>query len=307
MADWIDRQYQRLDERTLAGRKPTVTVVVPALNEAENLPYVMPQIPDWVDEIILVDGRSSDGTVELACDLRRNARIVVQHGRGKGAAIRSGFAAATGDIVVLIDADGSMDPREMPGFVGALLAGADFAKGSRFLQGGGTVDMPWIRRVANKGLTMLANVIAGTHYTDITYGYNATWRAHAHDLGLDIDDWANEIITNLRAARNGLRVVEVASFEHERIAGQAKLAAFSAGWTILKAMLREMFRRRQPRRDRELVDLESILRLSRDFDGEALITWECDREAGIVPVMANGYDENGSNGNNGHVAVGPAP
>ncbi len=266
---------------------------------------MLPRIPAWVDEIILVDGRSSDGTVELACDLQRNARIVIQHGRGKGAAIRSGFAAATSDIVVLIDADGSTDPHEIPSFVGALLAGADFAKGSRFLQGGGTDDMPWIRRAANKGLTMLANLIAGTHYTDITYGYNATWRIHAHALGLDIDGWANEIITNLRAARNGLRVVEVASIEHERIAGQAKLAAFAAGWTILKAMLSEILRPRRTRSEREEVDLESILRLSRDFDGQALITWECDREAGIVPVMANGHADNGSNGNNGHVAVGP--
>ena len=298
---------QRLDEKTFPGRKPTVSVVVPALNEAENLPYVLPQIPDWVDEIVLVDGRSSDGTVELACDLRRNARIVIQHGKGKGAAIRCGFAAATGDIVVLIDADGSTDPREIPGFVGALLSGADFAKGSRFLQGGGTADMPWIRRVANKGLTMLANLIAGTHYTDITYGYNATWRVYAHALGLDIDGWANEIITNLRAARNGLRVVEVASFEHERIAGQAKLAAFSAGWTILKAMIGEIFRPRRSRRDQELVNLESIMRLSQDFDGQTLITWECDREAGIIPVMANGHADNGSNGNNGRVAVGPSP
>jgi glycosyltransferase involved in cell wall biosynthesis len=304
MAEQTPNQRQRLDEKTRSGGKPTVTVVVPALNEAENLAYVLPQIPAWVDEIILVDGYSSDDTVELACDLARNARIVIQQGRGKGAAIRSGFAAATGDIVVLIDADGSTDPREIPGFVGALLAGADFAKGSRFLQGGGTADMPWIRRFANKGLTMLANVIAGTHYTDITYGYNATWRRHAHALGLDVDGWANEIVTNLRAARNGLRVVEVASFEHERIAGEAKLMAFSAGWTILKAMLREPFRPRRRRAEQERVDLESILSLSRDFSGQGLITWECDREAGIVPVMAHGYAENDPVPHNGHLAVG---
>ena len=221
-------------------------MVIPALNEAESLPQVLPQIPAWVDEIILVDGHSTDDTVAVAQAVRPGIRVIEQSGKGKGAAIRNGFTAATGDIVVLIDADGSTDPHEIPSFVGALLSGADFAKGSRFLQGGGTDDMPWIRRVANKGLTVLANMIAGTHYTDITYGYNATWRRNAPALALDIDGWANEIISNLRVARNGLRVVEVASFEQPRVAGEAKLAAFSAGWTILKAMLREPFRRQEP-------------------------------------------------------------
>jgi glycosyltransferase involved in cell wall biosynthesis len=260
---------QRWDLTGLFGQKPTVSVVVPALNEAESLPHVLPQIPDWVDEIILVDGHSTDDTVAVAQRVRPEIRVIEQTGKGKGAAIRNGFAAATGDIVVLIDADGSTDPREIPGFVGALLAGADFAKGSRFLQGGGTDDMPLIRRVANKGLTMLANLIAGTHYTDITYGYNATWRRCAGAMALDIDGWANEIISNLRVARNGLRVVEVASFEQPRVAGEAKLMAFSAGWTILKAMLREPFRQLP----------------AAPTSGEIIPLWDVNRETGHAAGM----------------------
>jgi hypothetical protein len=128
--------------------------------------------------------------------------------------------------------------------------------------------MPLYRRLANRGLTLLANLIAGTRYTDITYGYNATWRRHADALALDIDGWASEIITNLRVARKGLRVVEVASFEQPRVAGEAKLRAFSAGWTILKAMLREPFRR----------DVRP-----RPIDEAPLITRECDRQ----PAMEN--------------------
>jgi glycosyltransferase involved in cell wall biosynthesis len=276
-----EANIDRFDSLLRQEPRPTVSVIVLALNEAESLPYILPRIPDWVDEILLVDGHSSDDTTGITCDLSKTARVVMQQGRGKGAAIRSGFAAAKGDIVVTLDADGSTDPKEIPAFVGALLSGADFAKGSRFVQGGGTADMPFHRRLANQALVALANLIAGTQYTDITYGYNATWRRHAARLGLDIDGWANEIITNLRAARGGLHVVEVASFEHKRIGGKAKLAAFSAGWAILKAMLREPFRARlKDSAKLDNVSSESIMRLGTQYKEEPLETWLCDRSDG---------------------------
>ena len=108
----------------------TVSVVIPALNEAKNLPHVLPRIPAWVDEVLVIPGHSTDDTEEVARALWPSVRIVEQHGRGKGAALRSGFAAATGDIIVMMDADGSMNAAEIPAYVGALLAGADFAKGT---------------------------------------------------------------------------------------------------------------------------------------------------------------------------------
>jgi glycosyltransferase involved in cell wall biosynthesis len=216
-----------------------VSVVVPALNEAPNLPYVLPRIPTWVHEVLLVDGHSTDGTIEVARRLLPNIVIVYQEGRGKGAALRSGFKAATGDIIVHLDADGSTDPSEIPAFVGTLLSGADYVKGSRFLQGADTIDMTPLRRLGNSIFVGLTNLLFGTRFTDITYGYNAVWRCHCEALALEIDNWANEIVGNIRAARNGLRVVEVACFEHERIAGQAKLQTFSAGWQILKAIVKE--------------------------------------------------------------------
>ncbi|NJM40966.1 MAG: glycosyltransferase family 2 protein, partial [Anaerolineae bacterium] len=128
---------------------PTVSVIIPALNEAENLPHVLPRIPAWVNEVILVPGPSTDNTVEVARKLVPRIRIVDQVGKGKGAALRCGINAATCDIVVLIDADGSTDPAEISAFVAALLAGADFAKGSRFLYGGGTADMQPYRQLGN--------------------------------------------------------------------------------------------------------------------------------------------------------------
>ncbi|TAK33779.1 MAG: glycosyltransferase family 2 protein [Chloroflexota bacterium] len=221
----------------------SISVVIPALNEAENLPHVLPRIPKWVDEVLLVDGNSTDNTVEVARRVSPDIRIIRQHGRGKGAALRSGFAAATGDIIVMLDADGSTDPREIPAFVGALVAGADFAKGSRFLCGGGTADMSYYRRLGTIALVWLANLLFGTRFSDITYGYNAVWRWHGYALALELDGWAQEIISNIRATRFGLRVAEVSCFEHKRLAGEAKLRAFDAGWTILKAILAERLRR----------------------------------------------------------------
>jgi glycosyltransferase involved in cell wall biosynthesis len=219
----------------------TISVVIPALNEAASLPHVLPMIPRFVHEVILVDGASTDGTIEVARQVMPDIRIVRQDRPGKGAALRAGFAAATGDIVVHLDADGSTDPAEIPAFVDCLLAGADYAKGSRFAIGGGSDDITPLRRLGNWSFVALANVLFGSRFSDITYGYNAVWRHHHHLLAPEIDGWAHEIVANIRAYRRGLRVVEVASREAPRVAGEAKLRTFSAGWTILKAIVREFF------------------------------------------------------------------
>jgi len=219
----------------------SVSVVIPALNEAASLPHVLPRIPRNVFEVILVDGASTDGTIEVAQRLMPSIRVVRQDRPGKGAALRAGFEAARGDIVVHLDADGSTDPGEIPAFIDTLLAGADFAKGSRFAVGGRTDDITPLRRLGNWSFVALANILFGSKYTDITYGYNAVWRRHHELLAPEIDGWAHEIVANIRAYRRGLRVVEVASIEAPRVAGEAKLRTFSAGWTILKAIVGEFF------------------------------------------------------------------
>ena len=163
----------------------SVSVIVPAMNEAKNLQYVLPRIPDWVDEVLLVDGNSTDNTIEMARSLCPDIRIVQQQGRGKGAALRTGFAAATGEIIVMLDADGSTDPAEMPAFVGALLAGADFVKGSRFLQGGGTSDMSFHRKFGNWCFVIFSRMLFGGHYSDLCYGYNAFYSRILSQIDLD--------------------------------------------------------------------------------------------------------------------------
>lgn len=220
--------------------KVTVSVVVPAWNEAENLPHVLPRIPHDIHEVILVDGHSTDNTTAIAPTLHPRVRVVTQEGRGKGAALRTGFAAATGDVIVMLDADGSTDPTEIPAYVGALLAGADFVKGSRFLQGGGTSDMSLLRWMGNMGFVITVRLLFGGQYSDLCYGYNAFWRRVLPQLRLDGDGFEIETMMNVRALKAGLKVAEVPSFESERIHGFSRLRTFPDGWRVLMTILREL-------------------------------------------------------------------
>ncbi|MFI1992229.1 glycosyltransferase family 2 protein [Actinoplanes sp. NPDC020271] len=232
--------------------EPIVSVVVPALNEARNLPHVLDRLPQ-VDEVILVDGGSTDDTVAVARRLRPDIRVVTQNRKGKGNALACGFAACTGDIIVMIDADGSTDPGEIPSFIAALRSGADFAKGSRFRAGGGSADITRLRRAGNRMLSVLVNVLFGTRYSDLCYGYNAFWSCHLDVFDLDSttpapisgdgrlwgDGFEIETLLNLRAARARLAIEEVSSFEHNRIHGVSNLNAFTDGIRVLRTIARE--------------------------------------------------------------------
>jgi len=224
--------------------QPRISVVVPTLNEAANLPHVFARLPEGVDEVVLVDGHSTDDTIAVAQALMPSVRIVLQEGKGKGNALACGFAAARGDIIVMIDADGSTDPAEIPAFVAALLDGADFAKGSRFGEGGGSVDITPLRDIGNKFLNGVVNVLYRTRYTDLCYGYNAFWRDVLPVMNVDCDGFEVETLINVRVAKAGLTISEVPSVEQERIHGESKLHPVRDGLRVLRTILRERARRR---------------------------------------------------------------
>jgi glycosyltransferase involved in cell wall biosynthesis len=220
---------------------PKVTVVIPALNEAANLPYVLTRIPEWVHEVILVDGHSTDGTVEIARSVMPTIRVVEQKGRGKGDALACGFAAAGGDIIVMLDADGSTDADEIPRFVSALENGADFVKGSRYLDGGGSDDLTPVRTFGNKLLAALVNTMYRTRYSDLCYGYMAFWRRCIDCLHPDCAGFEVETLLTIRAAQNGLSVAEVPSHESPRLFGESRLHVVRDGLRILRVIVRERY------------------------------------------------------------------
>lgn len=218
------------------------------MNEAENLPHVFATLPPWIHEVILVDGHSTDDTVKVARELWPSVTVVDQFGRGKGDALISGFAACTGEIIVMVDADGSADGREIVSYVSALVGGADFAKGSRFANGGGTDDMTLIRRLGNRVLCALVNAKFGARYTDLCYGYNAFWRHCLDHIALDCAGFEVETLMNIRVVKAGLRVQEIPSHEHLRIHGASNLRAVRDGLRVLKVIVRERGGRRRRRR-----------------------------------------------------------
>ncbi len=241
--------------RELTVRAPRVSVVIPTFNEAQNLPHVFAELPDWLHEVIVVDGRSPDGTAAVARDLRPDAIVIEQTRKGKGNALACGFARVTGDIVVMLDADGSANPGEIERYVAALLAGADFAKGTRFAPGGGSTDITRVRRAGNRVLNGLVNRLYGTQYSDLCYGYNAFWVHCLPYLGLEPGERADEMrwgdgfeietVLNTRVARAGLQVTEVPSFERPRLHGLSNLHAISDGLRVLRAIGEERRRAAQ--------------------------------------------------------------
>jgi len=229
-----------------------ISVVIPALNEERNIPHVLSRIPRETHEVIVVDGLSVDRTIEVAHRMRPDVRIVRQTRRGKGNALACGFEAATGDLIAMIDADGSADPAEIPRCVAALVEGADFAKGTRFAVGGGSSDITRLRKLGNTCLTGFFNISYGRKYSDLCYGYNVFWRKFVSVLDLDAtspapvdgtplwgDGFEVETLIHVRVAKAGLRVAEVPSFEYSRIHGVSNLHAARDGLRVVRTMLAE--------------------------------------------------------------------
>jgi glycosyltransferase involved in cell wall biosynthesis len=258
---------------------PLVSIVVPALNEALNLAAVLPLLPK-VHEVILVDGGSVDGTVQAARRALPGIVTVLQTRKGKGNALAAGFARVTGDIVVMFDADGSADPAELGRFVGALTAGADFAKGSRYRAGGDSADITPIRHYGNRFLNLVFNLLFRTRHTDLCYGYNAFWAdllplldlpehsrpAPANGKMLWGDGFEIETVINCRFSAAKVAITEVPSVEKLRMFGESNLHAVQDGLRVLRTLVTEWRRARATRRlERDLaITVQPVAQVSTD-------------------------------------------
>jgi glycosyltransferase involved in cell wall biosynthesis len=246
----LERHSARRKTTRTVVREPTVSVVIPAKNEARNLPHVLGALAPDLHEVILVDGHSTDDTISVARKCRPGITIIRQTRMGKGNALACGFEEASGDFIVMLDADGSTDPVEIPLFVNALKGGADFAKGSRFMPGAGSADISRIRQFGNFWLNKVVNVLYRTRYSDLCYGYNAFRRECLSVIALEAGDmevtdpgtmlWGDgfevETLINVRIAKAGLKVAEVPSFERNRRFGSSNLNAFSDGMRVLRTI-----------------------------------------------------------------------
>ena len=246
---------------------PRISVVIPALNEEKNLQYVLPLIPSMVSEVILIDGNSTDNTIAVAQTLMPTIKIVKQTGFGKGNALREGFAICKGDIIVMLDADGSTHPNEIPHFVSALVAGKDFAKGSRFIKGGGSHDITLLRRIGNYGFCKLVNLLFGAQFSDLCYGYNAFWKYCLNYIQVDCNGFEVETLINLRVHKSSLQIVEVPSIEYSRVYGESNLRIFRDGWSVLKTIIKERGKSASPPNTHlaTLHDINNQLPMSRKF------------------------------------------
>jgi hypothetical protein len=253
----------RVVTKQVPAALPTVSVIIPYLEEEQNLPFVLDELPASLNEVVLVDGQSRDRSADVAREHRPDAVFINQHSAGKGAASIAGLLAATGDIVVLMDADCSMRTSDIDRFVEKLLDGADVVHGSRNLPGGGSSDFTRVRAAGNTGLTRLANLFYGVRWSDLTFGYMAMWRdvVSTLHLGRLIDGPANllyspkdgtrnrpsayghgfevEVLILCRAARAGLIIEEIPSFEQKRRQGTSSLNALRDGLRVANALFRE--------------------------------------------------------------------
>jgi len=237
-----------------------VTVVIPTKNELENLKRLLPTIPDFVDEVLVIDGYSIDGTSEFANDSRYVTKVLMQKAPGKGSALCLGVQMASFKNIICIDADGSMSTLEFPKLLDPMIdSNIDVIKGSRYLPGAGSEDLSLFRSLGNRGLLLIAKLLYKCKWTELAYGYfgltqdavkkldlfefeskvPSRWifKNLAYGQGFEI-----EAVIFCRALRRNLSIKEFASMETNRWNGTSNLKAIPDGFRVLFAILIERIR-----------------------------------------------------------------
>jgi glycosyltransferase involved in cell wall biosynthesis len=219
----------------------SVSIIIPTLNEIDNIKYVFPRIPEFIDEIVVIDGDSDDGTREEILKFRKDAKIIIYRTNGKGAALRKGFDIVTGDLIIMMDADGSHNPDEIPSLLKPILNGYDVVKASRFLPGGGSDDFTPFRRMGNIIFIKMVNKLYGANYTDLCYGYRVFKKEAIMKIPCKSDGFEIETEQSILIQKAGLRIKEVPSFESKRKHGNSNLNSIRDGWRILRTIVKEKF------------------------------------------------------------------
>lgn len=254
--DFAHSGDRALGRRGLRPAQPRVSVVVPAKGEAANIREILPYLSFYY-EVILVLNEGDEESTQVAREVLPSTKIVYQTRRGKGNALACGFEKVTGDVIVTFDVDGSADPHEIRRFVKALTRGADLAKGSRFVAGGGSQDITMFRSLGNYGLNLIASALTGTRFTDLCYGYNAFWVDQLPVLCLPDtaaatpqvgDGFEIEALMIGRFAFAKAIIIEVPSYEYDRYHGESNLSAIRDGFRVLGTILRDRFYGRRYRR-----------------------------------------------------------
>jgi glycosyltransferase involved in cell wall biosynthesis len=184
-----------------------------------------------------VDGYSKDKTVQFAREM--GAKILYDK-FGKGSALIKGFNRAKGDIIISMDADLSNRPNELKLLIAGIETGYDVCMGSRFLTGGGSDDMPWIRRFGNKVFVSLVNLMYGSHYTDLCYGYRSFAKGVSRRLNLQEHGFGIETEISIKVQKKHMKVLEVPSYEKLRASGEGKLKSIPDGFIILRVIARNL-------------------------------------------------------------------
>lgn len=223
--------------------RPTVTVIIPTLNEESTIPSVILRLHELgYNDVLIVDGNSKDRTAQLAKNL--GAEVILQRGAGKGTALRQAFNhdGIKGDMVVMMDADGSMNPEEIPFLIETLASGADVVKGSRFLSTGYSEDMSLFREIGNWFFLFLVNLFWSADYTDLCYGFAVFKNKTLKQLRTVLRSENFEIETEvfIKAKKMGFKVAEAPSVELRRRYGKSNLSCFRDGLRILKAIFLEL-------------------------------------------------------------------